>query len=209
MGCAGSRGATTTIDVQASTWAEAYERHASNHGDRTRSLRRQGTYSEGGATIVKSGTSLRQINDYNVTAALGKGAFGEVFLASRRSDHEKYAIKVLKKSKLKKMGKPMRPGMRMTEGLSSIKVEIATMKKIAHPSAQRIAAGSSHLRHAPLSHPALSSASAAAAAATALLLLRLLLLQELPSPVSRTPAARVGLPILAVLPVREPALPAV
>lgn len=123
-----------TVNVDGGNWSEAYETLALKASDRTKSLRRQGTFSEN-AHVKMDGSTLRQINDYSVTAPLGKGAYGEVFLASRRNNREKYAIKVLRKSKLKKMGGRPRPGMRMTEGLSSIKVEIATMKKITHPSA--------------------------------------------------------------------------
>lgn len=133
MGGCSSR-AQHTVNVDGGNWSEAYETLALKASDRTKSLRRQGTFSEN-AHVKMDGSTLRQINDYSVTAPLGKGAYGEVFLASRRNNREKYAIKVLRKSKLKKMGGRPRPGMRMTEGLSSIKVEIATMKKITHPSA--------------------------------------------------------------------------
>ena len=128
--------ASPIVDVDGGNWSEAYEVLSREANDRTRTMRREGTYSKGGANVKMDGSTLRQINDYSVTTPLGKGAYGEVFLAGRRNDREKYAIKVLKKSKLKRMGGRPRPGKLMTEGLSSVKVEIATMKKIAHPSAR-------------------------------------------------------------------------
>ena len=70
--------------------------------------------------------TLTAVNDYSVKQSLGKGAFGEVFLAHLGS--EQFAIKVLKASALKKM----RQG-RHGSAFDAVKTEIATMKKIAHP----------------------------------------------------------------------------
>lgn len=127
MGCQTSK--QPVVDVDAQDWTLAYERHSSTLAKKTSQLKRDGTFYAGGAKVVRDGTSLHEINDYQVTKPLGKGAFGEVFLARQGSNS--YAIKVLKKSKLKKLSS--RPNIRATEGMSSIKVEIATMKKIAHP----------------------------------------------------------------------------
>ena len=71
---------------------------------------------------------LLMVNEYSLGKLLGKGQFGEVLLAKRPNDAERYAIKVLKKSVLRKM----RVG-RHGSALDSMATEIATMKKIAHP----------------------------------------------------------------------------
>ena len=85
---------------------------------------------------------LAQINGYTINKALGKGAFGEVFLGTK--DGASFAIKVLKRNKMKKTlrGPPGRPGGGPAIGpaggasssvLDSVKAEIATLKKISHP----------------------------------------------------------------------------
>ena len=42
------------------------------------------------------------INDYIFDEFLGEGAFGKVKLAFKRSSGQKYAIKIMKKSKLRR-----------------------------------------------------------------------------------------------------------
>lgn len=78
------------------------------------------------ATVDKEGRDIKKVNGYDVKQTLGKGAFGEVFLGKK--DGETFAIKVLRKSALKRQ----RTG-RSGSALDSVKEEIATMKKIAHP----------------------------------------------------------------------------
>jgi serine/threonine protein kinase len=78
------------------------------------------------ADVDKEGHHIKKINGYEVKHSLGKGAFGEVFLGKK--DGETYAIKVLRKSALKRQ----RTG-KASSALDSVKLEIATMKKIAHP----------------------------------------------------------------------------
>ena len=73
-------------------------------------------------------TTTGALQDYEFGTQLGKGAFGEVFMATRWG--EPYAIKVLKQSALKKSFAPRRG---VTPALDLVKREIATMKKIAHP----------------------------------------------------------------------------
>jgi len=78
------------------------------------------------ANIDKKGNRVTSVNGYNVTSKLGQGAYGEVFLAANGG--EKYALKVLKKSALKRQQRG-----KMGSALDTVKTEIATMKKIVHP----------------------------------------------------------------------------
>jgi len=78
------------------------------------------------ASVAKDGMEIKKVNGYEVKASLGKGAFGEVFLGKK--DGGTFAIKVLRKSALKRQ----RTG-KTGSALDSVKYEIATMKKIAHP----------------------------------------------------------------------------
>eukprot|EP00966_Prymnesium_polylepis_P061581 1428984-Prymnesium_polylepis.1 len=128
MGICGSKGkGTMLINVEAEDWNKAYAEEAPKLAAKVSLLKRQGTTAEGAlVTVAKKGTQLSVVNGYDVRKALGKGAFGEVFLASKNS--QQFAIKVLLKSKLKKV----RTG-RHSSAFDSIKTEIATMKKIAHP----------------------------------------------------------------------------
>ena len=71
----------------------------------------------------------REVNGYSIVSSLGKGAYGEVFLASRHG--ESYAIKVLKRPP-PRVWHPLKPRHGSTN-FSSIKSEVATMKKIHHP----------------------------------------------------------------------------
>jgi hypothetical protein len=80
----------------------------------------------GRASVHKDGNQIASVDDFEVVRTLGKGAFGEVFLASRKK--ELYAVKVLRRSALKRM----RQG-RTGSALDNLKTEIATMKKIGHP----------------------------------------------------------------------------
>jgi serine/threonine protein kinase len=78
------------------------------------------------ADVDKEGLNIKKINGYEVKQSLGKGAFGEVFMG--RKDSETYAIKVLRRSALKR-----KVTGKASSALDSVKLEIATMKKIAHP----------------------------------------------------------------------------
>lgn len=80
----------------------------------------------GRASVHKDCNQIASVDDFEVVRTLGKGAFGEVFLASRKQ--ELYAVKVLRRSALKRM----RQG-RTGSALDNLKTEIATMKKISHP----------------------------------------------------------------------------
>ena len=128
MGCASSR--TVAVSARRQTWNEKYaelSHEASNYfsmlrRERTQSLGEESTTSK----ILKQGNTVRSVNGYSFGGSLGKGAFGEVFTATKGKD--RYAIKVLRKSALKKK----RIGM-MGSAYDSVKGEIATMKKIAHP----------------------------------------------------------------------------
>uniref|UniRef100_A0A7S3G2V1 non-specific serine/threonine protein kinase n=1 Tax=Palpitomonas bilix TaxID=652834 RepID=A0A7S3G2V1_9EUKA len=68
------------------------------------------------------------VNAYQVLNVLGRGAYGKVKLARHTETRDLYAIKILKKSMLKRK----RIG-RFSNALQNIMKEIAIMKKIEHP----------------------------------------------------------------------------
>lgn len=78
------------------------------------------------AQLIKQGVWVKSVNEYQVTKQLGKGSFGEVYLATAKG--QKVAIKMLKKSALKRQ----RQG-KFGSALDTVKAEIALMKKIRHP----------------------------------------------------------------------------
>lgn len=69
---------------------------------------------------------IQHVNQYTMVKQLGKGSFGDVYLATEGA--EKFAVKVLKRSALRRQ----RQG-RFGSALDSVKAEIALMKKIRHP----------------------------------------------------------------------------
>lgn len=69
---------------------------------------------------------VREVNQYTMLRPLGRGSFGDVYLASDRADQ--YAVKVLKKSALRRQ----RQG-RFGSALDAVRAEIALMKRIRHP----------------------------------------------------------------------------
>lgn len=143
MGCAASVGredANEPFDYnEDEDWNASYklahdhseqERRANILDERAKSrgMRRDGSGKSFATKLkVDSSNAITMINDYAVKKALGKGNFGEVFLASDPQGTS-YAIKVLKASALKKI----RTG-RQGSAFDTVKTEIATMKKIAHP----------------------------------------------------------------------------
>jgi hypothetical protein len=111
-------------------WNAAYEAEAT----RVTMLHRvthDAHHSEGSLIKKTKKNKMDSVNGYKVGSVLGKGAFGEVFLASKGD--ERLALKVLKKSTLKKQ----RQG-KDGSALDAVKLEIATMKKIAHPNCVRM-----------------------------------------------------------------------
>ena len=131
MGCIQSKAEDKHYDDGYGDWNKAYaaDMEASKSSMR-REVTRRNSRSISGQTeemnIKKTGVNLDKVNGYAVSKTLGKGAYGEVFLATKGG--EKFALKVLKQSALKKV-KTGRTG----SALDSVKTEIATMKKIAHP----------------------------------------------------------------------------
>ena len=144
---AGTAAAPATVAVD---WTAAYDRQYSRLGtDAPKRLSRNSRLSRSNAQILEEKSvveysevngrrSIAQINGYMISKTLGKGAFGEVFLGSK--DEQSFAIKVLKRNKVKKSfrGPPGRPGggggpAGQASVLESVKAEIATLKKIAHP----------------------------------------------------------------------------
>ena len=131
MGACCSRG--REIDAE-DNWNAAYEETAASLASSLnkvrqksrRSARTAASVGEGSSSFVKKGGTLNAVNGYAVGKRLGKGAYGEVFVATK--GHENFALKVLKKSALKKV-KQGRGG----SALDGVKAEIATMKKISHP----------------------------------------------------------------------------
>ncbi len=119
-----------TVNVDAADWTTAYNRASETlQRERTATRLKLGKKADSDtehASVQKDGNQIAAVNDFAVVKTLGKGAYGEVFLTSRKG--ENYAVKVLKKSALKRM----RQG-RTGSALETIKTEIATMKKIGHP----------------------------------------------------------------------------
>jgi hypothetical protein len=73
------------------------------------------------------------INDYVIVDDLGRGAFGKVKLCMHQVSNEPYAIKVLKKSFLRRAAKP--GGL---PAMQAAQHEIAIMKKINHANIVRL-----------------------------------------------------------------------
>ena len=82
--------------------------------------------------VVETDTGLRKINQYKFNSVIGRGSFGEVWLAT--DDHNiSYAIKVLKRSMLRKK----RTGM-ASNALDAVLREVAVLKKVRHPHAVQL-----------------------------------------------------------------------
>ena len=131
------------LEAVPADWNAAYEQIATVVSKRTRKRRltKDGATSElgrnslgakGGASFMRKGGAFTEVNGYRVGRKLGKGAYGEVFAATK--DGERYALKILKQSALKKVGGVgPRTGKSTGSVLDSVGKEIATMKKIVHP----------------------------------------------------------------------------
>lgn len=131
-GGGGSSGGSNTL-----SWNEQYERARQSKNDtlvRMNSNGRSLRHTRGPVKanepperresfVEKQGGQLTSVNGYDIKGPLGKGAFGEVFLALK--DGDKYAIKVLHKQVLKRQ----RQG-RTGSAFDSVKTEIATMRKV-------------------------------------------------------------------------------
>ena len=96
----------------------------------------------------KDSNTLTRVNQYKIERVLGKGAFGEVYLALDQN-HETVAVKVMDKGELRKkskqLGKPAmkRPGAKPAADAGpsvseQILREIATMKRVQHPNCVRL-----------------------------------------------------------------------
>ena len=82
--------------------------------------------------VGETDTGLRKINQYKFNSVIGRGSFGEVWLAT--DDHNiSYAIKVLKRSMLRKK----RTGM-ASNALDAVLREVAVLKKVRHPHAVQL-----------------------------------------------------------------------
>ena len=136
MGCGASNNRqsnTQIVNVDAADWNTAYHGLGSGTGTIIKKKNSK-QFSRAKSNVFYKDNKVAAINSYTVTTQLGKGAFGEVFLASM--DDEQYAIKVLKKAAMKSLrAPPRRPGGGGGGGgpMDSLKSEIATLKKIAHP----------------------------------------------------------------------------
>lgn len=106
------------------TWNTQYTSNALRRSNTRRPTHAQST------TMMKlqrdKDMKIQRVNQYEMVKQLGKGSFGDVYLASEQS--EKFAVKVLKKSALRRQ----RQG-RFGSALDTVKAEIALMKKIRHP----------------------------------------------------------------------------
>ncbi len=73
------------------------------------------------------------MNNYILLNRLGQGSYGEVRLAKEKATNALFAMKVINKDTLRrrKMGKD-------TTSMDDVKIEIAIMKKVAHPNVLRL-----------------------------------------------------------------------
>ena len=119
------------IDVDAGDWNKGYQ-SLHNMGSivsMTTLSTRLTTPRQRKGSVTYNDNKIAAINGYVVSKQLGKGAFGEVFLGTLMD--QQYAIKVLKTATMKKSSMPGQRGG--GSQMDSLKSEIATMKKIAHP----------------------------------------------------------------------------
>ena len=117
------------VNETVADWNAAYEKIAHDVSKRSKDkgMSKQTTSGSFGLSSFKrKGGAFAEVNGYRLGKRLGKGAYGEVFLATKNA--ERYAMKVLKQSALKKA----RTGSKGS-ALDSVQKEIATMKKIVHP----------------------------------------------------------------------------
>ena len=121
MGACGSKGKEDSFQEKGN-WNASYQEIA----DELASKHRKALDKAGDANLgieKSTGNKLSSVNGYAVGKVLGKGAYGEVFLASKAG--EKFALKVLKKSSLKQAaGFGRRCGAAAT-GVDTIQKEIA------------------------------------------------------------------------------------
>lgn len=87
------------------------------------------------ANIHKAHTAegFKTLNDYMLLETLGEGSYGKVRLADKNG--QKYAVKILNKSKLKKKREfyvDENGANRVKDALENVRKEIAIMKKMRH-----------------------------------------------------------------------------
>ena len=127
-----SDGAPPKVDVDARNWNEAYQSmHKSGIITRSNTtwISPSGVEAAAASAIkYDKDKKIASLNGYSIDKTLGKGAFGEVFLAKREG--ELFAIKALRSKTLKKT---RMPGQKAKSTLDNVKSEIATLKKIMHP----------------------------------------------------------------------------
>ncbi|EGR32237.1 protein kinase domain protein, partial [Ichthyophthirius multifiliis] len=89
-------------------------------------------------TKTKNNEGNKMINNYILIGNLGQGAYGKVALAVKKineNEEQKFAIKIFKKSFLKKKREYYRDStgvMKFKDALDNVKREIAIMKKLRH-----------------------------------------------------------------------------
>ncbi|PRP87322.1 calcium/calmodulin-dependent protein kinase kinase 2 beta isoform 3 [Planoprotostelium fungivorum] len=71
------------------------------------------------------------VNQYIILSTIGRGMYGKVKLAEDTITGAKFAVKVLRKQRLKRMRR-LRPG-KISDALQDLREEIAIMKKLNHP----------------------------------------------------------------------------
>eukprot|EP01062_Namystynia_karyoxenos_P013359 TRINITY_DN14827_c0_g1_i3.p1 TRINITY_DN14827_c0_g1~~TRINITY_DN14827_c0_g1_i3.p1 ORF type:complete len:1182 (+),score=276.07 TRINITY_DN14827_c0_g1_i3:59-3547(+) len=84
--------------------------------------------------IVKSvsGDGIKVINGYEVVEELGRGSFSKVKLCRDQRTGELRALKIIKQSHCKSLGRIGGRGSQMVAGLTKIHQEISIMKKVRH-----------------------------------------------------------------------------
>lgn len=81
------------------------------------------------------------INDYILLDYIGRGSFGKVILVQHKTTEKFYAIKVFRKSLLRKKKdyfKKEGGGMGFKNALDDVIREIAIMKKLDHPNVLKL-----------------------------------------------------------------------
>ena len=97
-------------------------------------ISRSTTMSKDPKVTTNSITGKKQINQYVILDSIGKGSFAEVKKWFDINTNTKYAMKIIKISKLSKLASPNN----ITGGVDSLITEIAVMKKLKHKNVIRL-----------------------------------------------------------------------
>ena len=84
--------------------------------------------------LLQEGSEIAKVNQYTFLSKLGEGAYG-VVIECEDDKHEKFALKYVSKSLLRRKKEYVKVGRKMhaTTAFDDVKMEIALMKKLSHP----------------------------------------------------------------------------